>query len=210
MKKHLAFLVAATCAAACSSSKADKPKGSPDWGDDPRPLGACVATVKAGVDAPAGPRSYCLENQTKAECTAPSDKIDYVYGEHETCASRGFAKKCEGTEFPSSTRFKECPTAQVSPNVEVGKQAVAIMQAGAKAADEIKDCTALGNKLDELRTPLWELGKAHPGLFRKMTDGELKQVHAADAMEALAERLPRCKDNAHAKEFMYAITKLMD
>jgi len=139
----LTFLVAATCAAACSTSKADKPKGSPD-----------VET--AGKQAV---------------------KVD---------------------------------TPKDSPNVEAGKQAVAIMQAGAKAADDIKDCTELGNKLDTLRTPLWDLGKAHPGLFRQMTDAELKQVHAADAMEALAERLPRCKDNAHAKEFMYAITKLMD
>ena len=223
MKQLFYIFVAATCAAACGNSKADKPqgstekpKGSPDWGDDPRPLGACIATVAAGVKPPPGPGSYCLEKQTKSECTAPSQTMDYVYAEHETCASRGYAKQCEGTDFPSSTRFKECPTAQpaaapaaASPAVQAGTQAVALMQQAVKAANEGGDCAALGKRLAPMRDQLWDIGKANPSLFRNRTDGELTQLRAADAMEALANSLPRCKDNVNAKEFMFAVTKLM-
>ena len=93
-------------------AKQDQPKvqGSPDWGDDPRPLGSCVGTVKPGVEIPAGAQaSYCLEQQTAEECNAPSQRMDYVYKQHHTCASQGYAKQCTGGSFPASTRFKECP-----------------------------------------------------------------------------------------------------
>ena len=100
----LAGLVLAT------GCKKDEPKGSPDWGDDPRPLGACVGTAKAGVTVPGGgDAAMCLEKQTAQECNSPSARMSYVYGLHETCASRGYPKQCVGGTYPDSTRFKECP-----------------------------------------------------------------------------------------------------
>lgn len=106
-----ALLPALTLAGLLSGcGEKEKPKGSPDWGDDPRPLGACVGTALPGVQVPGGgDGAMCLEKQTAAECNAPSTKFGYVYGLHETCASRGFSKQCSGGGYPSSTRFKECP-----------------------------------------------------------------------------------------------------
>ena len=85
---------------ACSKS-ADKPKGSPDWDGDARPLGSCVGIARATTKLPEGmPSATCREKQTKDECTRPSEHYDYSYAEHTTCASRGFAAAAPAAPSP--------------------------------------------------------------------------------------------------------------
>jgi hypothetical protein len=210
MKKHAFLLLLFAVACSKSESKA-KPKGSPDWGDDPRPLGSCVGTPKPGTPLPAGsPSSVCLENQTSDECTKPSENFDYVYAEHTTCASRGYGKTCDGAGYPASARFQACPTVAESPNLEPAKKIVAIFQAATRAAEDAKgDCAALGKALAPLRDQLWELTQKHPSALKSLTDRELKAINAADSFTAISDKLPACKDDVHAKEFAYAMGKAL-
>jgi len=224
-RTNLAKLLLLVVVAACSKSKTE-PKGSPDWGDDPRPLGACVGTFKAGVALPEGaPASYCLEKQTEGECTKPSANSDYVYSEHMTCASQGFALTCTGGRYPGSARFKACPVGTSdaaapaaapaaaatppSPELAAATEAIALYRAATAAGDETADCTAFGTKIVPLREQLWELGKAHPGAFKALSNDELHGLGAAAASEALTKHLLRCKADAHAKEFAFAMGKLL-
>jgi hypothetical protein len=229
--KHLVLLVLLSSSSllvtACSKDKdggkpASSKKGSPDWGDDPRPLGSCVGVAKPGVTAPDGSKpEYCLETQTEQECNSPSSKMDYSYAEHTTCASRGYPKKCAGGDYPDSARFKACPAnttdptaaatpAAPSPNLDAAKEVVGIFEKALAAADETKaDCTAFGKKLDAIRGRLWDLGKQHPGLFGTLSDAELKSIKAADTVEALTNKLMPCSENVHAKEFAFALTKVI-
>jgi hypothetical protein len=228
MRNQTFFLVLVATLAACRDKQA-APKGSPDWGDDPRPLGACVGNVKGAAELPDGAvKTFCLEKQTRAECEGPSSDIDYTYAHHTTCASRGFAKQCEGGGFPASARFEECPGNTREPGAavdaraaagepaasaadhEAAKQVVAMFHEATQAADGAKgDCKAFGAKLAPIRDRLWDVGKAHPSVLRKLSDPELRAIRAADAMDALTDRLTACKDNVNAKEFVFAIGKVM-
>ena len=213
--KNLALIGLVFATAACKD-KADKPK-SADWGDDPRPLGACVGRMKAGGELIPGVETWCLEQQSKTECGDSDKEMSYVWLEHHTCASQGFSKECDLPDFPISMRFKQCPQAaplQPSPtspaSLEAAREVVAIFDAAARAGAATQgDCKAFGDKLSALRPRLWDLGKAHPRLLASMSDADLKRAGAADAMKAVTDALVTCKGNAHAIEFSFAIGKLM-
>ena len=97
-----------------------------------------------------------------------------------------------------------------TPEMKASKEIVQLFKSATQIGLDTKgDCKAFATKIDPLRTQLWDIGKAHPSVLKSMTNDELHSIGAADALEALAPYLGACKDEAHAKEFAYAIGKVM-
>ena len=187
-------------------NKKDRIEGaSPDWGDDKRAVGACMGTAATGATVPEGVTTICYEKQSEADCVA---RMNYLYVEHATCASRGFKEQCPNAE--PTARFQSCTaTAQTeasSETLDAAKEVLAIYDEAAAAADA--DCAAFGAKLAPLRTRLEAIGQAHPGVLKQLSAEQLQALDAIAHQEALSTHLRACKD-PEVLQFSYAMTKVM-
>lgn len=97
-----------------------------------------------------------------------------------------------------------------SPDMAAARQVVEIYKHAIDVATTSGgDCAKFGASLEPLHKDLWALGTTHAGVFRKLTDGQLASLGAADTQEAVAEKLIGCKDTKTAKEFAIAMGRML-
>lgn len=98
-----------------------------------------------------------------------------------------------------------------SETMKAGREIVAIFKEAAALGVSTKgDCAAFNAGIDPIRKRLWDHGKAHPGVLKDLSDAELKTIGVRLAMDEVSEHLIACKDSDHAKEFAFAIGKVLD
>jgi hypothetical protein len=115
--------------------------------------------------------------------------------------------KVDGEAAPAAA----AATGAESDNLKAGREVVAIFkEATALGVSTKGDCAAFDAGIDPIRGKLWDLGKAHPGVFKDLSDAELKSIGAANAMDEVSGHLMACKDSVHAKEFAFAIGKVLE
>ncbi len=126
--------------------------------------------------------------------------------EHENVTAFLDSLKIEGEVAPTAV-----VTGADSDAMRAGREVIALYkEVVALGASTTGDCVAFNTRIDPLRDRLWDLGKRHPGVFKQLSNSELKSLGAVDAQNEVHVYLKACIASDHVKEFIFAMGKVLN